>query len=98
MFMSDGPRAQAAAILTRQGQRATASAQPCCAVMQSFICCWCDLSLVLVVVDCCVVVVVLLLLGYVERSDGGEGGGLVWAMTTPAAGALRPQTGQVKAR
>jgi hypothetical protein len=30
-------------------------------------------------------VVVLLLLGYVEWSDGGVGGGLVCATTTPAA-------------
>jgi hypothetical protein len=54
----------------------------CCWVMQSFICWSCDL--VVVVVDDCVVVVVLLL-GYAERSDGGVGGEVVCAATTPAA-------------
>ena len=56
-----------------------------CASMQSFICCLCDFVLVVVLDDCCVVFVLLLLLGYVEWSDGGEGGGLVCATTIPAA-------------
>jgi len=54
--------------------------------MQSFICCFCDLLWVLLVllpedgdVDG------VLVLGYVERSEGGEGGGLVCATTIPAA-------------
>jgi hypothetical protein len=59
----------------------------CCAAMQSFICCLCDLLWVLLVLlpEDDVDDDGVLVLGYVERSEGGEGGGLVCATTIPAA-------------